>query len=323
MLLKGILESAGYDVKTAVDGLEAFTLLRSERFDLLVSDVEMPRLNGFDLTARVRADRAAAPNCRSCWSPRSHRARTASAASTSAPMPTWSRATSTRATCSKRCGGSHERASACSSSTTRPACASCSTHVLELRRAHPGDRHRQRWRRRRSTSWRAAARGPTWCSWTSTCRASTASRPRAASWRRNPLPIVICTAHGGSAGTAGGVPLAWKPAPSPAWRSPWATSDPQFDNARAEPAADRPPHVRGEGGPALAEAAHRRSQSTVGGRRPPVAHGARRASSASARRPAGRPCCRPSSRRCRAISRRPSSSCSTSRAASCPAWWSG
>jgi two-component system, chemotaxis family, sensor kinase CheA len=31
--------------------------LRAEPFDLLVSDVEMPRLNGFDLTARVRADR--------------------------------------------------------------------------------------------------------------------------------------------------------------------------------------------------------------------------------------------------------------------------
>lgn len=57
MLLKGILESAGYRVKTAVDGMEAFTTLRAENFDLLVSDVEMPRLNGFDLTARVRADR--------------------------------------------------------------------------------------------------------------------------------------------------------------------------------------------------------------------------------------------------------------------------
>jgi two-component system chemotaxis sensor kinase CheA len=56
MLIKGILESAGYRVKTAVDGLEAFTTLRAESFDLLVSDVEMPRLNGFDLTARVRAD---------------------------------------------------------------------------------------------------------------------------------------------------------------------------------------------------------------------------------------------------------------------------
>jgi two-component system chemotaxis sensor kinase CheA len=57
MLLKTVLESAGYTVKTAVDGLEAFAMLRSEPFDLLVSDVEMPRLGGFDLTARVRADK--------------------------------------------------------------------------------------------------------------------------------------------------------------------------------------------------------------------------------------------------------------------------
>lgn len=60
MLLKGILEGAGCEVKTAADGIEAFTLLRSEPFDLLVSDIEMPRLNGFDLTARVRNDRALA-----------------------------------------------------------------------------------------------------------------------------------------------------------------------------------------------------------------------------------------------------------------------
>lgn len=57
MLLKSMLESAGYRVKVAVDGMEALTLLRTERFDLLVSDVEMPRLNGFELTARIRADR--------------------------------------------------------------------------------------------------------------------------------------------------------------------------------------------------------------------------------------------------------------------------
>ncbi|HEU5124410.1 MAG TPA: response regulator [Verrucomicrobiae bacterium] len=57
MLLKGILESAGYLVKTAVDGLEAFAALRSEPYDLIISDVEMPRLNGFDLTARIRADK--------------------------------------------------------------------------------------------------------------------------------------------------------------------------------------------------------------------------------------------------------------------------
>jgi two-component system chemotaxis sensor kinase CheA len=57
MLLKTILESAGYVVRTAVDGMDAYSLLRTETFDLLVSDVEMPRLNGFDLTLRVRADK--------------------------------------------------------------------------------------------------------------------------------------------------------------------------------------------------------------------------------------------------------------------------
>jgi two-component system chemotaxis sensor kinase CheA len=57
MLLKNILESAGYQVKTAVDGVDAFTALREEHFELVVSDVEMPRMNGFDLTGRIRADK--------------------------------------------------------------------------------------------------------------------------------------------------------------------------------------------------------------------------------------------------------------------------
>lgn len=56
-LLKNILESAGYHVKLAVDGLDGFTQLRSDPFDLVVSDVEMPRMNGFQLTARIRADK--------------------------------------------------------------------------------------------------------------------------------------------------------------------------------------------------------------------------------------------------------------------------
>jgi len=56
-LLKNILESSGYDVATAVDGIDALTVLRSGRFDLVVSDVEMPRMDGFDLTARIRQDR--------------------------------------------------------------------------------------------------------------------------------------------------------------------------------------------------------------------------------------------------------------------------
>jgi two-component system chemotaxis sensor kinase CheA len=56
-LLKNILEAAGYQVQVAVDGVEAWALLCVEPFDVVVSDVEMPRMNGFDLTARIRADR--------------------------------------------------------------------------------------------------------------------------------------------------------------------------------------------------------------------------------------------------------------------------
>jgi len=56
-LLKGILEAAGYRVSTAVDGVDALNRLRNGEFDLVVSDVEMPRLDGFGLTARLRADK--------------------------------------------------------------------------------------------------------------------------------------------------------------------------------------------------------------------------------------------------------------------------
>jgi two-component system, chemotaxis family, sensor kinase CheA len=55
-LLKNVLEGAGYAVRTAVDGLDAWATLKTEDFDLLVTDAEMPRLDGFELTARVRAD---------------------------------------------------------------------------------------------------------------------------------------------------------------------------------------------------------------------------------------------------------------------------
>ncbi len=56
-LLRNILESAGYLVKTAVDGMEAFQFLQGESYDLVVSDIEMPRMNGFELTTRIRSDK--------------------------------------------------------------------------------------------------------------------------------------------------------------------------------------------------------------------------------------------------------------------------
>jgi len=56
-LLKNILETAGYRVATAVDGADAFTQLRSDEFDLVVSDVDMPKINGFELTIKIRTDK--------------------------------------------------------------------------------------------------------------------------------------------------------------------------------------------------------------------------------------------------------------------------
>jgi len=55
MLIKNILEAAGYLVTTAIDGEDAFTKLTAGAFDLVVSDVEMPQLDGFGLTTRIRA----------------------------------------------------------------------------------------------------------------------------------------------------------------------------------------------------------------------------------------------------------------------------
>lgn len=56
MLLKDILETAGYKVKTAIDGVDALSLLRTENFHIVVTDVEMPRMNGFELTRTLRTD---------------------------------------------------------------------------------------------------------------------------------------------------------------------------------------------------------------------------------------------------------------------------
>ncbi|MCS0615296.1 response regulator [Massilia kyonggiensis] len=60
LLLKHILEGAGYAVDTAVDGLDAQSRLRTGRYDVVVSDVEMPNMDGLALTASIRATPATA-----------------------------------------------------------------------------------------------------------------------------------------------------------------------------------------------------------------------------------------------------------------------
>jgi two-component system chemotaxis sensor kinase CheA len=55
-LEKGILESCGYRVRVAVDGLQALEMLRDAPADLVLADLEMPRMDGFGLLAAVKAD---------------------------------------------------------------------------------------------------------------------------------------------------------------------------------------------------------------------------------------------------------------------------
>jgi two-component system, chemotaxis family, sensor kinase CheA len=53
-LTRSILEASGYEVVVAADGEQAWGLLQQGGADLVLSDVEMPRMNGFDLTRAIR-----------------------------------------------------------------------------------------------------------------------------------------------------------------------------------------------------------------------------------------------------------------------------
>jgi two-component system sensor histidine kinase and response regulator WspE len=60
-LERKLLQGRGYDVDTAVDGMDAWNTVRSGRFDLVVTDVDMPRMDGVELLQLIKKD----PNLRS------------------------------------------------------------------------------------------------------------------------------------------------------------------------------------------------------------------------------------------------------------------
>lgn len=51
-----LLEASGYQVDTAVDGMDGLNMLRVGDYDLLITDVDMPRMNGIELVKTVRQD---------------------------------------------------------------------------------------------------------------------------------------------------------------------------------------------------------------------------------------------------------------------------
>lgn len=53
--LSQVAKDAGYDVRTAIDGVEAITLIEEKIPDLVLTDLEMPKMNGLELAAHLRA----------------------------------------------------------------------------------------------------------------------------------------------------------------------------------------------------------------------------------------------------------------------------
>ncbi|WAI81108.1 MULTISPECIES: hybrid sensor histidine kinase/response regulator [Achromobacter] len=55
-LERKLLVNRGFEVAVAVDGMDGWNMLRSEEFDLVVTDVDMPRMDGIELVSRIKAD---------------------------------------------------------------------------------------------------------------------------------------------------------------------------------------------------------------------------------------------------------------------------
>ena len=55
-LERNILRTAGYNIFQATNGDEAYLILRKEKIDLLVTDIEMPELNGLELIQKMKKD---------------------------------------------------------------------------------------------------------------------------------------------------------------------------------------------------------------------------------------------------------------------------
>ncbi|HNQ63425.1 MAG TPA: hybrid sensor histidine kinase/response regulator [Syntrophorhabdaceae bacterium] len=51
-----LLENSGYDVTVAVDGVDGWNTLQLKTFDLVISDIDMPRMNGIELIKKIKSD---------------------------------------------------------------------------------------------------------------------------------------------------------------------------------------------------------------------------------------------------------------------------
>jgi CheY-like chemotaxis protein len=58
---KALLEEQGYEVTTAMEGLEALDLFSATRYDIVITDYKMPRMNGLELIGHIRRIAPATP----------------------------------------------------------------------------------------------------------------------------------------------------------------------------------------------------------------------------------------------------------------------
>lgn len=61
MLLRTILENAGYTITIAANGIEALEVLEKEHIDLIVLDIMMPKMDGYEFTKLVRENNSTLP----------------------------------------------------------------------------------------------------------------------------------------------------------------------------------------------------------------------------------------------------------------------
>jgi two-component system sensor histidine kinase and response regulator WspE len=55
-LERKLLDRAGYDVEIAVDGMDGWNAVRAGVFDLIVTDIDMPRMDGIELVRLIKQD---------------------------------------------------------------------------------------------------------------------------------------------------------------------------------------------------------------------------------------------------------------------------
>ena len=55
-LVEEFLKAEGYFVRGASDGLEGYSVFREEEFDLVITDIMMPRMDGYALTNLIREE---------------------------------------------------------------------------------------------------------------------------------------------------------------------------------------------------------------------------------------------------------------------------